>query len=92
MQYFEWNVEKNERLKIERNVSFEEIVVAIENRHVVDIVQHPNKELYPNQLIFYINIRDYIYAVPFVDDNDKIFLKTIFPDRKATKKYLKGKR
>ena len=89
MKYFDWDLEKNEELKRERDVSFEEALIAIEEGFILDIVEHPKKGKYPNQRIFIIHITDYVYLVPFVEDTEKIFLKTIIPSRKATKKYLK---
>lgn len=90
MKYFDWNDEKNELLKDLRGVSFEEVVLAIENGDLLDRLKHPKSAKYPNQMVFYVSINGYAYAVPFVEDGEKIFLKTIIPDRKATKKYLGG--
>jgi len=90
MKYFSWNHEKNQLLKAERNISFEEVVFHIEKQHVLDIVQHPNQEKYKGQKIFIINIDDYAYLVPFVESEREIFLKTISPSRKATTRYLRG--
>lgn len=86
---FNWNDEKNELLKQTRGISFEEIVIAIEEGHVVDVVRHQNRDRYPHQQIYLVACRDYIYAVPFVRDVEKreIFLKTIYPSRKYTKQY-----
>lgn len=89
MIYFDWNIEKNNTLKESRNISFEIIVVQIENGNILDILEHPNKEKYGNQKIYVIDVNDYAYLVPFVQEDDKIFLKTIIPSRKATKKYLR---
>ncbi len=88
MKYFTWNEEKNEQLKQERNISFEEIVVQIENGQIIDILTHPNDEKYPNQMIMIVECNQYAYLVPYVETDDEIFLKTIIPSRKATKKYL----
>ena len=66
----------------------EEIIIAIEENKILDIVEHRNKKQYPNQKIFVINMTGYAYLVPFVEDKQKIFLKTIIPSRKATKKYI----
>lgn len=88
MKYFDWDDEKNELIKKLRGVSFEEVVLAIESGDLLDRLQHPNSVKYPNQKVFYVNINGYVYAVPFVENDEKIFLKTIIPDRKATKKYL----
>jgi hypothetical protein len=90
MKYFSWNNEKDQLLKSERNISFEEVVFDIEKQHVLDIVQHPNQERYSGQKIFIINIENYAYLVPFVESEREIFLKTIIPSRKATKQYLRG--
>jgi uncharacterized DUF497 family protein len=90
MKYFEWNEEKNEKLKSERNISFEIIVSQIELGHLLDIIEQPNKEKYANQNIYVVEYEEYVYLVPFVEDSNKVFLKTIIPSRKATKKYLEG--
>lgn len=88
MKYFDWDGQKNAKLKIERDVCFEDVLMAIENGNILDIIEHPNKKRYPNQKIFIININDYAYLVPFTEDEEKVFLKTIIPSRKATKKYV----
>lgn len=88
MKYFDWNSKKNKKLKMEREISFEDVLVAIEEKKILDIVQHRNQEKYPKQKIFVISINNYAYLVPFIEDECKIFLKTIIPSRKATKKYI----
>jgi uncharacterized DUF497 family protein len=90
MKYFSWDSEKNEKLKAERNISFEEIVFYIERGQILDILEHPNKKKYPTQFIFVIQVEDYVYLVPFVEGENEIILKTIIPSRKATKHYLRG--
>lgn len=90
MKYFDWDEEKNALLKELREVSFEDVQTAIESGRVLDDFEHPNKKRYPNQRIFVVEIENYAYYVPYLEDKDKIFLKTIFPSRKATKKYLYG--
>ena len=92
MKYFSWNNEKNQLLKAERNISFEEVVFHIEKKQVLDIVEHPNQEKYKGQKMFIININNYAYLVPFIESEEEIFLKTIIPSRKATKKYLGDKK
>ncbi|MCX5816842.1 MAG: toxin [Proteobacteria bacterium] len=92
MKYYDWNDDKNELLKKLRGVSFEQVVLAIVSGDLVDRIRHPNPEKYPNQRIFLVKIEDYIYSVPYVEDGEKIFLKTIIPNSKATKKRLGGKR
>jgi len=90
MKYFSWNVEKNELLKEERQISFEDVVFYIAQGFLLDILEHPNQEKYKGQKIFVVQIDDYAYLIPFIEDEHEIFLKTIIPSRKATKKYLKG--
>jgi acyl-CoA thioesterase len=90
MKTFRWNHEKNEQLKVEREVSFEEIVLALEGDGLLDISQHPNESKYPNQRILVVSLDGYIYLVPFVEEADYYFLKTIIPNRKATRDYLAG--
>ena len=92
MKYYDWNDDKNELLKTLRGVSFEQVVLAIVSGDLIDRVKHPNPEKYPNQRVFLVKIEDYIYSVPFVEDDEKMFLKTIIPNSKATKKYLGGKK
>lgn len=86
MQYFDWNKEKNDKLKKERNISFEEVLLAIEEGNILDIIQNPSRN-FPNQKAYVIKINDYIYYVPFIEEKEKIFLKTIIPSRKVRKKY-----
>ena len=63
-------------------------MIAIDEGSILNIVEHPNKKKYPNQKLFIVDINNYAYLVPFVEDKEKIFLKTIIPSRKATKKYI----
>jgi len=88
MKYIDWDNQKNELLKKERAVGFEEILIAIEEGQTLDIVEHPNKNKYPSQKVFIVEINSYAYLVPFVEDKEKVFLKTIIPSREATKKYI----
>ena len=88
MKRFNWNPEKNEQLRADRGISFEEILFHIEHGDVLDILEHPNKARYEGQRIFVVAVDDYAYLVPFVEDRTEVFLKTIIPSRKATKRYL----
>ncbi|MDQ8039641.1 MAG: toxin [Rickettsiella sp.] len=80
--------EKNSLLVKNRGISFEEIISILENIGPVDVVIHSNTKKYPKQEMYVMEIDSYIYLVPFVKDKNKVFLKTIFPSRKATKRYL----
>ena len=91
VKYFDWNEEKNQKLKAERDVSFEEVVNAISDGNLLDLLEHPNRKKYGHQKVMVVRIAEYVYLVPFVEDKEKIFLKTIIPSRQATKKYLFGK-
>lgn len=88
MKPFDWNEAKNEQLKNQREVCFEDVATAIHDGKLLVTLNHPNKTRYPNQKIYVINIQNYAYMVPFVEDKEKIFLKTVIPSRKMTKKYL----
>lgn len=85
---FRWDEEKNARLIEERRISFEEIVLAIGQNGLLDVFRHPNSRRYPNQPVLVVAVRGYAYAVPFVEDDACLFLKTIVPSRKATRSYL----
>ncbi len=90
MAYYKWNHEKNERLKAERGIGFEQVILHIERGDVIDVIGHPNQLKYPNQQMLVVKIKDYVYLVPFVEDEETKFLKTIIPSRKATREYLGG--
>ena len=89
---YNWNKDKNILLKKNRRISFEQVVMHIENGDLIDIIKHPNSQKYSNQKILVINVNDYIYMVPFVENNDERFLKTLIRNRQFTKKYLGGKK
>ena len=88
MKIYNWNYEKNLWLKEHRGISFEDILLYINNGGLVDDMLHPNQNKYPNQRIMMVNIDNYIYLIPYVETKTERFLKTIIPNRKATKKYL----
>lgn len=88
MQPFRWNHEKNEWLKGERGISFEEIVLAVEAGGLLDVLRHPNQGKDPNQLVLVVALDGYAYLVPFVEETDFYFLKTVIPSRKATRDYV----
>lgn len=90
MKPYDWNEAKNIKLKAERLVSFEDILTAIDDGRILANIEHPNKSRYGNQKMYIIKIEDYVYLVPYVEDDEKVFLKTIIPSRRATRKYLKG--
>ena len=79
---------KNAKLRTERGIGFEDIVFHIERGDLLDILEHPNPDRYTGERIFVVQREDYVYLVPFVEDEHSVFLKTIIPSRKATKQYL----
>jgi uncharacterized DUF497 family protein len=88
MKIYYWDKEKNNTLKSERGISFEDILYYIEHGNILAIIKHPNKIKYPDQKMYIVKINNYVYLVPFIETENIVFLKTIIPSRKATKKYL----
>jgi len=88
VKYIDWDTKKNEQLKIDRGVSFENIIDALFHGTVIGTINHPNQKKYSGQKIYIIIIHDYVYIVPYVEDDTKIFLKTIFPSRKYTRDFI----
>lgn len=92
MKIVDWDIQKNKKLLQERGIGFEEVVFYITHGRLLDILEHPNTHQYPNQKIFIVNVGGYAVIVPFVEDEATIFLKTIIPSRKMTKKYIGGEK
>ena len=88
---FRWDPDKNELLIQGRGVSFEQVTVAVENGDLLQVLQHPNVTKYPRQKIMIVGIDDYAYLVPFVEELEYLFLKTIIPSRKATRDFIDRK-
>lgn len=86
---YDFDPEKNLKLKEERDISFEEIVTAIEEGHLIEVIDHHSTTKYKHQKIYVVEVESYIYLVPFVEQSaHRVFLKTIFPSSKFTRKYL----
>lgn len=75
-------------LKSSRGICFEDVVFFIERGDILDDYLHPNQKDYSGQRIMVINIANYAYLVPYVENDEEVFLKTIIPSRKATQRYL----
>ena len=86
---YDWNSDKNEWLKKNRNISFEQIVFHLSQGDVWLVADHPDQKKYHGQRIYFIVVENSIYLVPHIIEKDYIFLKTIIPSRKATRVYLK---
>ena len=91
MKNINWNTEKSLALIESRGICFEDVVFHIEKGDILDDYQHPNQQKYAGQRIMVVGINNYAYLIPYVEDNDEIFLKTIIPSRKATERYFGGK-
>jgi uncharacterized DUF497 family protein len=88
MKPYRWNTEKNDQLKAERGISFERVVVAVEGDGLLDVLVHPNVKKYPRQKVLVVAFDGYVHLVPFVEEDEYYFLKTIIPSRKASRDYL----
>jgi uncharacterized DUF497 family protein len=88
MKFINWSSDKNRKLIEERGISFENIIFYLQSGCLLDDIEHPNRSKHPHQKIFIVEIDGYAYLVPYVEDSEEIFLKTVIPSRKATKHYL----
>jgi uncharacterized DUF497 family protein len=90
MKLFDWNDEKNQWLRQVRGIAFEDVIYCITHIGLLDVLDHPNQDQYPDQRVFIVDVDGYAFLVPFIEDEHVIFLKTIIPSRKMTRKYLGG--
>ena len=86
---FRWDPQKNAQLMRERGLSFEQIVLAVEGGDLLQVIAHPNPARYPKQKIMVAAMDAYAFLVPFVQEEDGYFLKTIIPSRKATRDFMR---
>ncbi len=70
--------ERNELLKQNRGIGFEEIIAAINAGKIPGVFGHPDQTQYPHPKIYVVEALDYVYLVPFIQNEDGIFLKTAF--------------
>ena len=90
MKPIRWNPEKEVALITDRGVSFGSVVAALQSGNLLDDIVHPNHGKHPNQRMLIVNINDYAWLVPYLENEEEFFLKTIIPSRKATRQYLRG--
>mgnify|MGYP001606800846 FL=1 len=90
MKPIRWNAGKSLSLKVERGVSFEEVLSAISQGGLLTVMDHPNRAKYGHQKMLVVRIQDYVYLVPYVENENEIFLKSIILSRKATREFLSG--
>ena len=89
VRLFDWDDEKNEWLRENRGIAFEDVIYHVTRGDLLDTIEHPNQNRYPGQRIFVVNVDGYVFLVPFVEDDDTIFLKTIIPSRRMTRQYIR---
>ena len=87
---YAFDPQKNAWLIRERAIGFEQIIALIESGKLIQVLDHPNAEKYPNQLLYEVDVDGYVHVVPVVREGQLLFLKTIYPSRKATRKRSKG--
>jgi uncharacterized DUF497 family protein len=87
---FRWDEQKNRWLKQQRGVGFEDVLIAIDQGNLLDLLEHPNDVKYPDQWLLVVKLGDYAYLVPYELDGEDLLLKTIIPSHKATQRYLGG--
>jgi len=87
---YTFDPKKNAWLKEVRGISFEQIIALMESGKLIQVLEHPDKEKYPNQLLCEVDVQGYAYIVPVVQDGRTLLLKTIYPSRKATRKRTSG--
>lgn len=85
---FRWDPQKNALVMRERGLSFEQIALAVEGGDLLQVIEHPNAAKCPNQKIMIVAMDGYAFLVPFVQEEDGYFLKTIIPSRKATRDFM----
>lgn len=87
---YEYHPGKNLWLIRERGISFEQVIALIEAGRLLRTLEHPNPERYPGQRLYEVDAGDYIYVVAVEERGSTLFLKTVYPSRKATKRHRKG--
>ena len=90
MKAIRWDKDKDEWLQANRGVGFELVSLKVGSGEILDLTGNPNRTRYPHQRVYVLEFQGYAYLVPFVETEDEIFLKTIIPSRRATKRYLAG--
>ena len=90
MKPFDWDEDKNRWLKQERGVSFEQIVFSIAEGNLLDVIRHPNQTKYRGQWVYVVEVENYVYLVPYVEKTESVFLITLFPSRKYTRRYIRS--
>jgi len=87
---YRFSAEKNALLKQERGVNFDDVIYCLENDGLLDTINHTSQK-YPHQKMFVVEMNEYVYTVPFVQNGNEFFLKTVYPNRRMVKQYLENK-
>lgn len=87
---YAFDSDKNAWLIRERGISFEQIIVLIESGNLIQVLEHHDRQRYPNQLLYEVDVDGYVYVVPVVREHRTLFLKTLYPSRKAIRNRTKG--
>lgn len=85
-----WSADKDAKLRAEREISFDEIVIALQAGQLLATRKHHNADRFPHQEIYFVEVRGYVYMVPFIRDKEWVFLKTVIPTRKGVREFLSG--
>jgi uncharacterized DUF497 family protein len=86
-----WNEAKNARLRQTRGVGFEEVIAVLESDGPLWTTDHPHPDRYPGQKLLAVLLSGYIVVVPFEVKDETIEFKTLYPSRKATREWRKGR-
>lgn len=87
---FRWSAGKDAKLRAEREISFDEIVIALQAGQLLATRKHHNADRFAHQEIYFVEVRGYVYMVPFIRDKEWVFLKTVIPTRKGVREFLSG--
>lgn len=83
-----WGEFKNAELHSKFGFGFERVVEAIDDGCILGIRDHPNIVKYAHQKQMIVKIDGYAWVVPYVQQENRIFLKTMFPSRVGTKRLI----
>jgi predicted DNA binding CopG/RHH family protein len=87
---YSFDPDKNAWLIRERRISFEQMIALIEAGKLLRVMEHPNKGKDPGQLLYEVDVEGYVHVVPVIQAGNTLFLKTVYPSRKATRESKKG--
>ena len=92
MKPIRFNKDKDKVLKEKRGIGFKDVIKEMGAGKIVTVRKHPNTKKFPSQKIMLINIKNYIFVIPYIETEKEIFLKTIYKSRKYTKEFINKKK